>query len=149
MVPTLPNVAEFVIMYFALRKIGCIPIASLVTHRFTEINQIVRLAQARCAVYPTSVREQGADARFAPIVDRVHPRTGNDYAYNSKVAADVALVEVAGGRLHDEVQAVRLVGAERRGFDDAVEGADDAGEHEAIVAASGVSMPDMDLSPPP
>ena len=28
-VPTLPNVAEFVILYFALQKIGCIPIAAL------------------------------------------------------------------------------------------------------------------------
>ena len=70
-VPTLPNVAEFVILYFALQKIGCIPIAALVTHRFAEINQFVRLSQARCAVYPTSVREQGADVQFAPIVERV------------------------------------------------------------------------------
>ena len=155
-VPTLPNVAEFVILYFALQKIGCIPIAALVTHRFTEIDQFVRLAQARCAVYPTSVREQGAEVRFAPIVERVQaenpclrlrlvlgeagagehsltalierpamlarsalddlkidpadpcifqlsggttgipkliPRTNNDYAYNSKVAAEVALVD--------------------------------------------------------
>ena len=155
-VPTLPNVAEFVILYFALQKIGCIPIAALVTHRFAEINQFTRLSQARCAVYPTSVREQGADMRFAPIIDRVQaenpclqlrlvlgeagagehaltalieqpatlprsaldaltieptdpcifqlsggttgipkliPRTSNDYAYNSKVAAEVAGVD--------------------------------------------------------
>ena len=32
-VPTLPNVHEFVLLYFALQKIGCIPIAALVTHR--------------------------------------------------------------------------------------------------------------------
>lgn len=152
-VPTLPNVAEFVILYFALQKIGCIPIAALVTHRFAEINQFTRLAQARCAVYPASVREQGGEFRFGPIIDRVQaentclqlrlvlgdagpgehslteliarpaarprsalqairieptdpcifqlsggttglpkliPRTNNDYAYNSKVAAEVA-----------------------------------------------------------
>lgn len=70
-VPMLPNVAEFVVLYFALQKLGCIPIAALVTHRFAEINQFTRLSQARCAVYPASVREQGADFRFAPIIERV------------------------------------------------------------------------------
>lgn len=155
-VPTLPNVAEFVILYFALQKIGCIPIAALVTHRFAEINQFTRLSQARCAVYPAAVREQGGEFRFAPVIDRVQaenpclqlrlvlgeagpgehalaelitrpaqlnrsvlrevrieptdpcifqlsggttgipkliPRTNNDYAYNSKVAAEVAGVD--------------------------------------------------------
>ena len=37
-VPTLPNCAEFVLLYFALQKIGCIPIAALVTHRYAEIS---------------------------------------------------------------------------------------------------------------
>jgi 2,3-dihydroxybenzoate-AMP ligase len=151
-VPTLPNVAEFVILYFALQKIGGIPIAALVTHRFAEINQFAKLSQARCCVYPTSI----GDFRFAPIIERVQaenpaltlrivlgeagpgehslvdlierpatlprsalqavhieptdpcifqlsggttgipkliPRTNNDYAYNSKVAAEVAGVQ--------------------------------------------------------
>lgn len=151
-VPTLPNLAEFVILYFALQKIGAIPIAALVTHRFAEINQFARLSQARCCVYPAAV----GDFRFAPIIERVQaenptltlrivlgdagpgehslvdlierpaalpsgalqavrieptdpcifqlsggttgipkliPRTNNDYAYNSKVAADVAGVD--------------------------------------------------------
>ncbi|NML16469.1 (2,3-dihydroxybenzoyl)adenylate synthase [Azohydromonas caseinilytica] len=151
-VPTLPNVAEFVILYFALQKIGAIPIAALVTHRFAEISQFTQLAQARCCVYPEAV----GDFRFGPVIDRVQaanpclqlrlvlgqpgpgehsltdlierpatrdrqalraldidpcdpcifqlsggttgipkliPRTNNDYAYNSKVAADVAGVD--------------------------------------------------------
>jgi len=151
-VPTLPNVAEFVILYFALQKIGAIPIAALVTHRYLEISQFVRLSQARCCVYPAS---QG-DFAFGPIVDRIRqendclrlrlvlgpagpgehslaelietpapggraalrdiridpedpcifqlsggttgipkliPRTNNDYAYNSKVAAEVTRVD--------------------------------------------------------
>jgi len=66
-VPTLPNVAEFVILYFALQKIGAIPIAALVTHRYQEISQFVRLSQARCCVYPVS---QG-DFAFGPVVDRI------------------------------------------------------------------------------
>lgn len=149
--PVLPNVAEFVILYFALQKIGCIPIAALVTHRFAEMSQFTRLAQARCCVYP----ERAGDFRFAPVVQRIQqespclqlrlvlgeagpgehslaalierparlpasalaglaidpcdpcifqlsggttgipkliPRTGNDYAYNSKVAAEVTEV---------------------------------------------------------
>jgi 2,3-dihydroxybenzoate-AMP ligase len=144
----LPNVAEFVILYFALQKIGCIPIAALVTHRYAEMSQFTKLAQARCCVYP----EQVGDFRFAPVVQRIQrenecmqlrlvlgkagpgehslldlierpakqdrsalaaldiaptdpcifqlsggttgipkliPRTNNDYAYNSKVAAQV------------------------------------------------------------
>ncbi len=151
-IPTLPNVAEFVILYFALQKLGCIPIAALVSHRFAEINQFARLSQARACVYPETI----GDVRFAPIIERVRhenpcvelcivlgnagpgehslnelierpatlpksaldairieptdpcifqlsggttgipkliPRTGNDYAYNSRVAAEVADVD--------------------------------------------------------
>jgi 2,3-dihydroxybenzoate-AMP ligase len=150
--PVLPNVAEFVILYFALQKLGCIPIAALVTHRYAELSQFTKLAQARCCVYP----EQSGDFRFGPVIERVQaenpclqlrlvlgkagpgehslceliekepqlpasalrdirivptdpcifqlsggttgipkliPRTNNDYAYNSKVAAEVTGVE--------------------------------------------------------
>jgi 2,3-dihydroxybenzoate-AMP ligase len=146
--PVLPNVAEFVILYFALQKLGCIPIAALVTHRYAEMSQFTKLSQARCCVYP----EQVGDFRFGPVVQRIQvenaclqvrlvlgtagpgehslldlierpakqdrsalaklkiaptdpcifqlsggttgipkliPRTNNDYAYNSKVAAQV------------------------------------------------------------
>ena len=64
---TLPNVAEFVILYFALQKIGCIPIAALATHRFNEVSQFVRIAQAVACVYP----ERQSDFEFAPMVRRV------------------------------------------------------------------------------
>lgn len=151
-VPTLPNVYQFVLLYFALQKIGAIPIAALVTHRYAEISQFVRLSGATCCVYP----ESAGDFRFAPVIDRVQaeqaqlqfrivlgqpgpgevslddlierpatlpierlrsirieptdpcifqlsggttgipkliPRTNNDYAYNSKVAASVTEVD--------------------------------------------------------
>jgi 2,3-dihydroxybenzoate---[aryl-carrier protein] ligase len=147
-VPTLPNVAEFVLLYVALQKIGCIPIAALVTHRFLEVNQFVNLSGATTCVYP----EGQGEFRFGPMIERVQkenpflrfrivlgaagpgehsltelierpakqpraelerikidptdpamfqlsggttgipkliPRTHNDYAYNSKTAADV------------------------------------------------------------
>jgi 2,3-dihydroxybenzoate-AMP ligase len=66
-VPTLPNVAEFVILYFALQKIGAIPIAALVTHRFAEINQFVQLSGAAMCVYP----ERQGDFEFEPMIRRV------------------------------------------------------------------------------
>ena len=66
-VPTLPNIAEFVILYFALQKIGAIPIAALVTHRFAEINQFVQLSGATACVYP----ERQGDFEFEPMMQRV------------------------------------------------------------------------------
>src|SRR5947207_4699948 len=66
-VPTLPNVAEFVILYFALQKIGAIPIAALVTHRFAEINQFVQLSGASACVYP----ERQGDFEFEPTIQRI------------------------------------------------------------------------------
>ena len=66
-VPTLPNVAEFVLLYFALQKIGAIPIAALVTHRYAEISQFVRLAGATTCVYP----ERQSDFEFEPMIRRV------------------------------------------------------------------------------
>src|SRR5436853_51847 len=66
-VPTLPNIAEFVLLYFALQKIGAIPIAALVTHRFAEINQFVELSGASTCVYP----ERQGDFEFEPMIRRV------------------------------------------------------------------------------
>jgi 2,3-dihydroxybenzoate-AMP ligase len=66
-VPTLPNIAEFVLLYFALQKIGGIPIAALVTHRFAEINQFVALSGATTCVYP----ERQGDFEFEPTIRRV------------------------------------------------------------------------------
>jgi 2,3-dihydroxybenzoate-AMP ligase len=151
-VPTLPNVHEFVLLYFALQKLGAIPIAALVTHRYAEISQFVNLSGATTCVYP----EASGDFSFSPIIDRIAaenaslkirivlgnaksgehslrdlidkpatlpvsrlteiridptdpcifqlsggttgipkliPRTNNDYAYNSKVAASVCEVD--------------------------------------------------------
>jgi len=66
-VPTLPNCAEFVFLYFALQKIGCIPIAALVTHRYAEIGQFVKLSGATACVYP----ERQGDFEFEPVIQRV------------------------------------------------------------------------------
>jgi len=66
-VPALPNCAEFALLYFALQKIGAIPIAALVTHRYAEINQFVKLSGASTCVYP----ERQGDFEFGPMIRRV------------------------------------------------------------------------------
>ena len=63
----LPNVAEFVILYFALQKIGAIPIAALATHRYGEISQFVRIARAAACVFP----EAQGDFQFGAMIKRV------------------------------------------------------------------------------
>ena len=56
-VPQLPTIKEFPILYFALQKIGCIPIAALSTHRYAEISQFVELSGAVACVTPDRHRE--------------------------------------------------------------------------------------------
>ena len=148
----LPNIAAFIVLYFALQKIGCIPIAALATHRYAEISQFVALSGATACVIPGPHR----DFDYAPMIDRIRresptlkyaltldspregfeslaemiarpaglpasalteikidptdpaifqlsggttgvpkliPRTHNDYAYNSKAAANVCAVD--------------------------------------------------------
>src|SRR6202521_3995576 len=63
----LPNVAEFVILYFALQKIGCIPIAALVTQRYAEISQFVKLSGATGCVVPDRL----GDCDYTAIVGRI------------------------------------------------------------------------------
>ena len=63
----LPNVAEFVILYFGLQKIGCIPIAALPSHRYAEISQFVELSAATTCVTPDHQR----DFDYAPMVKRI------------------------------------------------------------------------------
>src|SRR5213592_863772 len=63
----LPNVAEFVFLYFALQKIGCVPIAALVTHRFLEVSQFAKLSGAAACVTP----DRHGDFDFTDMVRRV------------------------------------------------------------------------------
>jgi 2,3-dihydroxybenzoate-AMP ligase len=144
----LPNVIEFVYLYFAIQKIGCIPIAALVTHRFLEVSQFAKLSGAAACVTPDRhgdfdftemvrrVRREAESVKFSIVlgdapadflslaelisrppkksaevlralkidptdpaifqlsggttgVPKLIPRTHNDYAYNSRIAAKV------------------------------------------------------------
>ena len=53
----LPNVVEFVYLYFALQKIGCIPIMALPTHRYREMSQFVELSGAVACATPDRARD--------------------------------------------------------------------------------------------
>ena len=57
MVVQLPNVVEFAYLYFALQKIGCIPIMALPTHRYREMNQFAELSGAAACVTLDKARE--------------------------------------------------------------------------------------------
>ena len=144
----LPNVIEFVYLYFALQKIGCIPVAALATHRFLDVSQFAKLSGASACVTPDRygdfdftemvgrVRKEIPSVRLGIVlgetpagflslaelisrrpkqpvevlrklridpadpaifqlsggttgVPKLIPRTHNDYAYNSKIAAEV------------------------------------------------------------
>ena len=63
----LPNVAEFVILYFALQKIGCIPVAALASQRHAEISQFVKLSGAAACVVP----DRQHDFDYAQMIHRI------------------------------------------------------------------------------
>jgi 2,3-dihydroxybenzoate---[aryl-carrier protein] ligase len=53
----LPNVVEFAYLYFALQKIGCMPIMALPTHRFREMSQFVELSGAVAWATPDKTKD--------------------------------------------------------------------------------------------
>jgi 2,3-dihydroxybenzoate-AMP ligase len=66
----LPNVSEFVVLYLALQKIGGIPIAALMPHRFAEISQFVELSGAAACVVP----DQHGDFDYCAMVERIRQK---------------------------------------------------------------------------
>ena len=152
LVVQLPNVIEFALLYFALQKIGAIPVLALPPHRFREISFFVETAQAVATVTPDKARDfsytemanriraqspcltigivlgeapagyvsltdliERAATRDADELDAIEidptdpalfllsggttgipkliPRTHNDYAYNSRLAASVCAID--------------------------------------------------------
>ena len=67
----LPNVVEFVYLYFALQKIGCIPIMALPTHRYREMSQFVELSDAVACVTP----DRAKDFDYRDLVRRIGKST--------------------------------------------------------------------------
>ena len=67
----LPNVVEFAYLYFALQKIGSIPILALPTHRYREMSQFAELSRAAACVTP----DRSKDFDYRDLVGRI--RQGN------------------------------------------------------------------------
>jgi 2,3-dihydroxybenzoate-AMP ligase len=68
----LPNTRLFASFYFALQRIGAIPIMALPSHRYRELHQFTRLSGAVAAAAPAVAR----DADFADLHQRLrsdHP----------------------------------------------------------------------------
>lgn len=63
----LPNSAAFVYFYFALQKVGAIPVMALPSHRYSEIHQFVALSQAVGYAIP----ERIGDFAFAELAERI------------------------------------------------------------------------------
>ena len=57
LVVQLPNRIHFVYLYLALQKIGAIPVMALPAHRYLEVSQFVRIADAVGCVVPDKHRE--------------------------------------------------------------------------------------------
>ena len=69
----LPNVPEFVYLYFALERTGAIPIMALPSHRFTELDAFAALAEASAYAFP----ERQGDFEFAPLARRLREKHGS------------------------------------------------------------------------
>ncbi|MBV9229432.1 MAG: AMP-binding protein [Chloroflexi bacterium] len=63
----LPNSAAFVYFYFALQKVGAIPVMALSSHRYSEIHQFVELSQAVGYAIP----ERIGDFAFTELAERI------------------------------------------------------------------------------
>ncbi|MBJ7598809.1 MAG: (2,3-dihydroxybenzoyl)adenylate synthase [Candidatus Nephthysia bennettiae] len=66
----LPNVPEFVYLYFALERLGAIPIMALASHRWTEVSAFIELAGARGYILPARL----GDFDFAELAGRLTDR---------------------------------------------------------------------------
>jgi 2,3-dihydroxybenzoate-AMP ligase len=63
----LPNTASFCYLYFALQKLGAIPVLALPSHRYREIAHFVSLSDARACAVP----ERHKDFSYVDMVRRI------------------------------------------------------------------------------
>ncbi len=66
----LPSAVEFVYLYFALQKIGCIPIMALPSHRYREMSQFAELSGAVACATP----DKAKDVDYRDLVRRIRQR---------------------------------------------------------------------------
>jgi 2,3-dihydroxybenzoate-AMP ligase len=65
----LPNVIEFVLVHFALQKIGAIPVLALPPHRYREMSCFVDISQAVATITPDRQRDFSYIDMVARIAD--------------------------------------------------------------------------------
>jgi 2,3-dihydroxybenzoate-AMP ligase len=66
----LPNVPEFVYLYFALQRVGAVPVMALASHRWTEISAFVELSAARGYVAPARLDGFNFSELAGPLRER-------------------------------------------------------------------------------
>ena len=106
----LPNVAEFAYLYFALQKIGCIPIMALPTHRFREMSQFVELSGAVACATPDKTK----DFDYRDLVRRI--RDGRSALRHGIILGDAPdgflslseLIERPSRRSAEEFKSIRI-----------------------------------------
>jgi 2,3-dihydroxybenzoate-AMP ligase len=110
LVMQLPNVVEFAYLYFALQKLGCIPIMALPSHRFREMSQFVRLSGAvACATL-----DRTKDFDYRDLVRRI--RDANPAMRLGMVLGDAPdgfrslseLIERPAQRAADELKKIKI-----------------------------------------
>jgi 2,3-dihydroxybenzoate-AMP ligase len=89
----LPNVPEFIYLYFALERVGAVPIMALASHRWTEVSAFIELSGARGYIVP------GGGGDFDELSGRLRA------AYPS-----LDLVLSVGGELPGAVSVTALLG---------------------------------------
>jgi 2,3-dihydroxybenzoate-AMP ligase len=67
LVVQLPNRVQFAYLYFALQKIGAVPVMALPAHRYLEMSQFVQIAGAIASVTPDKQR----DFDFRELIARI------------------------------------------------------------------------------
>src|SRR5713226_371856 len=63
----LPNIPEFIYVYFALQRVGAIPVMALLPHRYREIKYYIELTEAVAYVIP----DRAGDFDFLALARRI------------------------------------------------------------------------------
>ncbi|MBI3014500.1 MAG: AMP-binding protein, partial [Candidatus Tectomicrobia bacterium] len=75
-----PNIPEFIYLYFAMQKIGAVPLCCLPAHRFTEISQLAELTDAVGYAVPG----EESPFNFLELANQVRDRVSKiRYLFNS------------------------------------------------------------------
>ncbi|GAA2879569.1 (2,3-dihydroxybenzoyl)adenylate synthase [Streptosporangium fragile] len=111
----LPNIGPFVVLLFALARLGAVPVLTLPAHRITEIGHLARLSQAVAYVIPdehagfdyrdlaAALLKEAPDLRHVLVAGAPGPFTaladldGEPLPLAEPDAADIALLLVSGG----------------------------------------------------